>query len=68
MLYSIVTMFYSMVKSSLIKATMLRTSTVSNESFVDPYPYIRIKRVDKPQLNRGIKHVNSNTRLDLKVS
>ena len=32
------------------------------------YPYhIRIKRVDKPQLNRGIKHVNSDIQLDLKV-
>jgi len=33
-----------------------------------PYPYIRIKIVDKPQLNRGMKHVNSDRQLDLKVS
>ena len=33
-----------------------------------PYPYIRIKRVDKPQLNRNIKHVNSDIQLDPKVS
>ena len=35
---------------------------------IPPYPYIRIKRVNKPQLNRDIKHVNNDIQLGLKVS
>ena len=41
----------------------LQASSVGRRECPCPYPYIRIKRVDKLQLNRDITHVNSNVQL-----